>query len=581
MEVVLEWKPEGRGDKGTLCAQGDEKVLHVDTGRILNHEFRAKFVNTLCEGRAGLDRSAIEERLRELCLDEMKRGPEVKEPCEGDLEGDDSIVVVRPERFITPQVSGLTVPVIKRVGDTLQTMWVTCIQAPGGERDMVPLPPCLKVQDTQLFIDPHPASPSPKADPEWSNKGRKAWLGGAPAPDPAKLFVKLRDQMAKFIHLPEDKKPGTFGLLVLWVILTYICPAWPSVPYLFIGGPLGSGKSRVFEVLVQLVYRALVSSSMTAACLFRSLHNSGGTLLLDEAERLKQASPDTGEIMSVLLAGYKRGGRATRLEPVDDTYRLVEFDCYGCKALACIAGLPPALSSRCLPLFMFRLPAGALESKRLVADDHEIWQALKDELYAFALGYGPKFLELARKMDVCPEMTGRDHELWQPLLALAEWIESCGVNGLLEVMRKHAKNMVESSRDEQTPFADELILRTLATCLRAGVEMTCGEILKKLQADLPEMFKGWTAKGISNVFRRYDIVTHKRTGNRLHRTAFLPHLLKVQQIYSMDLGIPEPKPQPVQPMALAVQPTALAVPEVVPQAMPSTEKPQTEGGEAK
>ena len=32
---------------------------------------------------------------------------------------------------------------------------------------------------------------------------------------------------------------------------------------------------------------------------------------------------------------------------------MICFDVYGPKALACIAGLPPALASRCIPVTMF------------------------------------------------------------------------------------------------------------------------------------------------------------------------------------------------------------------------------------
>ena len=103
-------------------------------------------------------------------------------------------------------------------------------------------------------------------------------------------------------------------------MLTYCYQAWDAVPYLNIGGPLGSGKSRLFEILGRLVFRPLASSNMTAAALFRTLHAQGGTLLLDEAERLKQANcPDVADLLSMLLAGYKRGGQASRLEALGDT----------------------------------------------------------------------------------------------------------------------------------------------------------------------------------------------------------------------------------------------------------------------
>ena len=96
--------------------------------------------------------------------------------------------------------------------------------------------------------------------------------------------------------------------------LTYAYPAWAAIPYLAIGGPLGSGKSRVFEVLSRIVYRPLPSANITAPCMFRTLDAQGGTLLLDEAERLHERTPGVGEIRSILMSGYKAGNPARRLE---------------------------------------------------------------------------------------------------------------------------------------------------------------------------------------------------------------------------------------------------------------------------
>ena len=160
-----------------------------------------------------------------------------------------------------------------------------------------------------------------------------------------------------FIDLPSEAGPGSVATLALWSLLTYCYQAWDAIPYLYVGGPHSSGKTRVFEILERLVFRPLATSNLTAPALFRSLHDRGGTLLLDEARRLKQPTPDQQELLGMLLAGYKRGGQATRLET--DTFRMVTFDVYGPKALACIAGLPPTLASRSITLMMFRAGPGS------------------------------------------------------------------------------------------------------------------------------------------------------------------------------------------------------------------------------
>src|SRR4051812_6095213 len=108
-------------------------------------------------------------------------------------------------------------------------------------------------------------------------------------------------------------------------MLTYVYVAWDAVPYLYVGGPAGSGKTRVFELLSRLCFRPLVSSNLSAPALFRTLHDRGGTLLLDEAERLNEGAPDVAELRSILLAGYKRGGKASRLESSGDSFAMNEF----------------------------------------------------------------------------------------------------------------------------------------------------------------------------------------------------------------------------------------------------------------
>ena len=353
------------------------------------------------------------------------------------------------------------------------------------------------------------------------------------------MFQRLCKCIAHFIDFPADRASGTASTLALWVMLTYAYPAWPAVPYLYLGGPAGSGKTRVFEVLSRLVFRPLQSSNMTGPALFRTLHSKGGTLLYDEAERLKQSTPDVGEVRSMLLAGYKRGGRATRLEPVGDTFRTVEFEVYGPKALACIRGLPEALSSRCIPVMMFRADKTSPKPRRRIDGHAERWRALRADLHALALEYGPNFLDLAGRGHVCPAMSGRQYELWQPLLALASWVEDHGAKGLLAMMQGFATASNESAEDEQTPDCDEVLLRTLAEVVRAGLSPIAKDVLEKAKETEPQTFANWSAKGAANALRRYGVETRKTHGRRSYGHVTLGDLQRVQMTYNMDLGLPE------------------------------------------
>jgi hypothetical protein len=277
---------------------------------------------------------------------------------------------------------------------------------------------------------------------------------------------------------------------------------------------------------------------MTAAALFRTLHANGGTLLLDEAERLKQTqAPEVQELLAMLLAGYKRGGQATRLEAIGDTFRPVSFDVYGPKALACIAGLPPALSSRAIGLTMFRAAPGSDKPRRRIDADAGVWQRLRDDLHALAIEHGPTWLELPTRVDVCPEMSGRNFELWQPILSLAAWVESYGAGGLLAVMQDHARATIDAAKDDQVPDADETLLRILTDKRKLGLLPTPGEVLKEAQDAEPAIFKTWKPKGVANALRRYGIQTVEIRGRKVYSRVTLADLKLIQVTYGLSLGV--------------------------------------------
>ncbi len=70
---------------------------------------------------------------------------------------------------------------------------------------------------------------------------------------------------------------------------------------------------------------------------------------------------------------------------------------YGPKALACIAGLPPALASRCIPVMMFRAGPDFPKPKRRIDADPQVWQGLRDDLHALALEHGATWLALSQR----------------------------------------------------------------------------------------------------------------------------------------------------------------------------------------
>ena len=538
--IVLDWTP-GRNGVNTIAVRRGDELLHSDKLDPVRASARRRFADELVSRCPAVPRDDIERELLALAGGLSK----ASEPAAADAPEFDTGQIVRPELFHAADVSGLAVPAVRMSGGGPAGKWALLLRwHSDGKRERSGLESSIELPGgARLWVHPVPGDPEPTARAAWGAKARAAWLDGADVPNAADVWARVAERFTHYLDFPPDVAPGTVATLATWVLLTYTYPAWPAVPYLAIGGPMASGKSTLFRVLARLVFRPLESSNMTAACLFRTLHERGGTLLLDEAERLRDGSPEAGELRSVLLSGYKKGSPAIRLEKQGDTFQRVTFDLYGPKALACIGSLPEALVSRCVRIGMFRAAADSPKPRRRLDEDSAVWAGLRDDLHAVALEYGRDWLALANRADVVPDaLGGRDFELWQPLLALAAWLESHGAAGLLGVLTEHAERTVESSRDDAVPESDELLLRLLAEHVVGGTARTlkAGDLLKQAREADGVTFKYWTPKGVGTALARYGLRTRKGTGStgRTFAAVSLASLRRVQAAYGFDLALP-------------------------------------------
>ncbi len=451
--------------------------------------------------------------------------------------------IVRPHLFHVAEVSGLSVPVLTLSSDGPAGKWLLLLHWPDGKRECRELPNRLELPTgDNLWFSSLPSATNRLAGHAWSAEGRRLFLEDEYTPDIANLFNRLQEAFLRFVGFPKKEAEGATAVLALWTMLTYAFPAWSVIPYLSIGGPMGSGKTRVFEVLNRIVYRPLPSANMTAPCMFRTLDAQGGTLLLDEAERLRDRTPAANEIRSILLSGYKAGNPARRLEPTaGGKYKPIEFDVYGPKAIAGIASLPEALESRCIRLTMFRAPTESPEARRRIDENPRLWMELRDDLHAFALTQGSRFVELSHGADLCSEFGNRDYELWQPLIALASTIQDAGMSGLVRTVKEFARSLIESRVVDQTPEPDEILLRHLSGLVKKGNhDKTPSDLLAVVRVSLAqdEVFRGWGPRGVSHTLARYGIRTTKSTnGRRTYRYVTLDQLRLVENRYGVDLGL--------------------------------------------
>jgi len=539
------------GTQARIKAQLGDDVLALDCTDVAKASARARFVKQLCDGRDGIDQGDVEAELLRIGT-ELAKAPADK-PDAPEVDG---MIIVRPELFNTPELSGITVAARRIVGGKLAGQWETYLRWPDGKREKRRLASSIELADGRsLWLDPIPGDPGPTIESGWTAKARRAWLDGAASPDPVDVFGRLCERIAYFVDLPSDSGRGAGAMIALWIMFSYVYPAWSAVPYLSLGGPAGSGKTTLLDILSRLIFRPLRSSSMTGPCLFRTLHENGGTLLFDEAERLNDHSPEAGETRSILLSGYKRGSPAVRLEKVGDSFKRTTFDVFGPKALAAIAQLPSALASRCIRLTMFRASKHSEKPRRRIDAEPELWANLRGDLHALALEHGATWRELAGRHDVCGAMSGRSYELWQPLLAIAAWIEEQGAKDLLGIVQDFAAETIELACDDATPPADEILLRMLAAAVMDGeaTQLTPGKLLERAKQEDAELFRRWKAQGVSATLGRYRIRSNKAGGKRTFGRVQVGDLRRVESSYGLDLGLSQapqgaPAPQELAPL---------------------------------
>jgi len=441
---------------------------------------------------------------------------------------------VRPEMIIIPQLTSLTVSRPSWSADSGRgTRNLMYIQYADGRREC-------RVQDTLMLLDDivllHSSPPSEEHDlrgETWQPESCQAWLKGAVAPNVGRLFTDIVEQMDRYIYVPESRREEELSLLGLWVMLSYSYRAWPAIPYLYLNGPPGSGKSRILDVLKRQVFRPISSSNATAAAVFHWLDIRGGTLLLDEAERLGGASQDTEQLMSILLSGYQQEMPALRVAR--------RFDVFGPKALACIGNIHKPLLSRCICIDTVKAPEDADQIQRQVSEDVATWMCLRNDLHASALSNGVAFLDLASQR-VGQWLTGRQRDVWQPMLSLAGWVEGHGVPGLQSTIERMARRLIETENAGRSLSADEVLLRALAEFSRQGVTVTTKQILEVAQKQAPVLLSTYSARKASSCLDKYGLKTSPSNGKNVRRPTPIGVFLKIQQQYGLDLGLEPPTP---------------------------------------
>ena len=302
-------------------------------------------------------------------------------------------------------------------------------------------------------------------------------------PKPCDLF-DIYEETYKFLkqHVVL-KDEALYDILISWIIASWKSHRLDAVAYIQILGTIETGKTRLLELLNELCYHGIMAVTITPAAISRIIDTYGGTILIDQAEKLLRLTTDTGVSMyGMCLSGYRRGMKYTTADQNDQT-KVISKNVFGPKAFTSERVFDPALTSRCITIRMHRNDPPSREI------DYDWTDMIRRMLlyYRYTFDYWDEGKTILK---------GRVREMYAPLLRIVE----SGSRDLL-IVENYARQEKASKEAELQTSDTAIILKTILDELNHQEQQldTGGEIYVSVIADTtlidPKKI-GWRLKNL-------------------------------------------------------------------------------------
>lgn len=278
------------------------------------------------------------------------------------------------------------------------------------------------------------------------------------------ILDRIDGVLHRYCVLPGEDE---YKAVTLWVAYTHFIEAFDSAPRLVVRSPhKRSGKTRLLEVVAEMVYHPLRAMNVSTAYLFRSLHEQDRTLLLDEVDALfgtTVKAVQNEDLRAILNAGFQRGNPVGRIS--GPNLQPVEYSTFAPVAMAGIGDLPDTIEDRAVIIRMRRRTGSETVKPYRMNRDSGVLRQLRDELHAWAKTRETDAWERANADNrVVLPVDDRAADVWEPLIVVADL-----AGGLWPALGRAA---------------------CLALTLRAAEQDTATTPGQQLLADVREVFTG-------------------------------------------------------------------------------------------
>lgn len=305
----------------------------------------------------------------------------------------------------------------------------------------------------------------------------------------------------------------------LWVVYTHAVMSFEFAPRLVVRSALKrSGKSRLLEVVEEMVHKPFPTVNASEAALFRSIdQDDPPTIIIDEADTIfgtKTKAEQNEGIRGLLNAGFRPGRPVIRCTGPLSTP--TEFHNFAPAAIGGIGKMPDTIEDRAIVIVMKRRkPDEIVQPFRLGRDTPKL-HAIRDRIENWMTKerrgslaeYSPEFA-----------LEDRAADRWSPMIAVADIAESWadeGIPGSWPARARAAAIAMSSDHDADEDESDQM---TLIADIREALKVQKGDritpkslltLLRSFDSDQDSPYTNMTPRALAGRLRDHQIVVKSR-----------------------------------------------------------------------
>ncbi len=264
--------------------------------------------------------------------------------------------------------------------------------------------------------------------------------------DNSDAITFLSKLIKESVYLQNDEE---YTILSSFALLSYTYDLFETIPYLWLNGTKGSGKTTTIKCLKNLVRNPVHASSFTGSALYRIIDSESPTLFLDEVEELSKRNTTTETIVKILNSGYDKSGTVLLTEKLKHT----KFKTYSVKILAGITGLLDTIEDRCIKIRLTKAATSFNNKNTLNNNQTKILELLLAKI-------DRKIIELIdiindpSQLKLSDIFINRSLDKWFPILSLTKVY---GNDELFEFLKLYAEDEIKKSIEEEKNSKENIV----------------------------------------------------------------------------------------------------------------------------